>query len=85
MSKLPGPPGKRSFLALSTLLKTLHVFALPGSPGKRNVLPLSTLQETVYVFELDAVQKTMKTEKNVNELSGSLEKHNVEHYPHSWR
>ncbi len=24
----------------------------------------------VYVFELDAVQKTMKTEKNVNELSG---------------
>ena len=34
-------------------------------------LARSTFLETVYLFRLDAVQKTIKAEKNVNELSGS--------------
>ena len=46
------------------------------SAHRRSVifLALSTLLETLYVFGLDAVQKTMKTEKNVNELFGPPEK-----------
>ena len=35
-------------------------------------LALSTLLETIYHFSLDAVQKTMRAEKYVIELSGSL-------------
>ena len=41
---------------------------LSDPPAKRADSALSTLRETNYVFELDAVQKTMKTEKNQNEL-----------------
>ena len=41
---------------------------------------LSIILETVYVFRLDAVQKTIKAKKNVDELSGSPGKHIFEHY-----
>ena len=44
---------------------------LTDPPAKRSFLALSTLLETLYVFGNDAVQKTMKSEKNLNELSGS--------------
>ena len=33
-------------------------------PGNRSFLALSSLPKTVDIFELDAVQKTKKTEKN---------------------
>ena len=33
--------------------------------------------ETFYIFRLDAVQNIIKTEKNVNQLSGSPEKLNL--------
>ena len=46
-------------------------------------LAWSTFLETVYVLRLDAVQKTIKAEKNVNELSGSPGKYSFEYYQNS--
>ena len=42
---------------------------------EKNVIEFSLLK-TLHGFGLDAVQKTMKTEKNVNKLSGSPGKRN---------
>ena len=47
-----------------------HACKLSWQNDKCSFLALSTLLETLYVFGLDAVEKTIKTEKNVNELSG---------------
>ena len=51
---------------------------LSGPSGKRSFLALSTLLETIHHFSLDAVQKTMRSEKYVNELLGSLRKNTFE-------
>ena len=51
---------------------------LSGSSGKRSFLALSTLLETIHHFSLDVVQKTMRSEKYVNELLGSLRKDTFE-------
>ena len=49
----------------------------PKASVKRSFLAWSTFLETLDVFGLDAVQNTMETEKNVNQLSGSPGKRNL--------
>ena len=43
---------------------------LSGSLGRSFYHHQHSYTYTLYVFGLDAVEKTIKTEKNVNELSG---------------
>ena len=45
-------------------------------------LASSTLLETIHHFSFDAVQKTMRAEKYVNELYGSLRKDTFEQDQH---
>ena len=68
LNELSGSPGKRSFVALLTLLETRYLLTWcrdcrPKRSIKLNRISIfRIINITIYVLRLDAVQKTMKTE-----------------------
>ena len=57
---------------------------LCGPSENRSFLALSTPLEIIHHFSLDAVQKTTRAEKYVNELSGSLRNDTLEQDQHHY-
>ena len=92
VKELSGSPGKHNFEHLMPFKRSIKLnrmvfldLILSKAPVKRSFWAWSTFLEIIEIFWLDAVQKTIRTEKNVNELSDSPWKHSFEYYQHSQR
>ena len=69
----------RYLIFRSDLTTFTNVNELSGPLGKHSFWALSTVLnlKTLCIFRLDAVQNIIKTEKNVNQMSGSSGKRNL--------